>query len=218
MSKSIVNHYKKFWIVFEKDISEIIHLGLMYLIQNEILPEKEDDISRHLLGYLKDSNKYLGKEYIPIYQSKNQPDTSVAFKEGREDQQPDFVWAKLNKEKEVKYYYAEAKRLGKSSNPLNKNYVTQGIERFRLESKGYSKNAPVGAMIGYIQNMDVPDIHKEVNENCVINNFPKLELKSEINEKGTTELTHSFERPFSVSPFRLNHFWADIRGNCSTMK
>ena len=60
-----------------------------------------------------------------------------------------------------KFYILEAKRLGSPSSRqciLNENYVFHCIKRFILPEWGYSKSMSSGAMIGYVQDMELDDI------------------------------------------------------------
>jgi hypothetical protein len=69
-------------------------------------------------------------------------------------------------------------------------------------------------MIGYIQSMEFTDILEEVNQ--AINKSPVSptvlsQPPGGWIENGISELEQVLKRSFPISPFRLRHFWVDIR-------
>ena len=101
-----------------------------------------------------------------MYEANNQPDADDSIRAKREYKRPDFQWGicdtnETNPERMDKFYTLEAKRLGSPSSSqwiLNKNYILNGINRFILVEWGYGKSVSSGAMIGYIQNMELKEI------------------------------------------------------------
>jgi hypothetical protein len=112
-------------------------------------------------------------------------------------------------------FVIECKRLGDSGRSdwvLNQNYVNHGIIRFIAVEHGYARNDGAGAMVGYVQNMDLPDILAEVNTAASSAGIPDL-LLSGVGWKpdSTSLLDHILTRSEGVSPFHLAHFWVDLR-------
>jgi len=225
MSKSLQNRQKEFWINFENKVSEVICLGLSYLLEKHDLQEKEDEINRTLYFCFQKANYLLQKQepkrgdYIPIYESRSQPFYNDEERANREDKRPDFQWVKTdlsttNPYNSAKQYVVECKRLGNPSSDtwiLNKNYIVNGIKRFISEKWGYGKGTPTSAMIGYIQSMVLQDVLNEVNQNAIKNNIPELIPKSSLNEKGVSKLHHSINCVYEEKELKLKHFWIDLR-------
>jgi len=85
--------------------------------------------------------------------------------------------------------------------------------RYVLKAFGYGKFTPSGAMIGYIQSMNPPEILVEVNR------FAMKESLASINsplygwnEAGVSRLEQRVRRPeVPPTPFCLRHLWVDLR-------
>jgi len=107
------------------------------------------------------------------------------------------------------------KRLGSPSSSqwiLNKNYILNGINRFILVEWGYGKSVSSGAMIGYIQNMELKEILNKVNKHCSQLTIIELTLSPEGWQNDVSRLDHQLERPdVPPSPFNLRHLWVDLR-------
>ncbi len=143
----------------------------------------------------------------------------------RENKKPDFYWQFIDHTADEdsceRYFFVECKRLGNLSSQnwtLNENYVKEGIRRFITTPHEYGKGEDTCGMIGYVQNMGVDDILSEVN--LAITQNPEaisllLPPGNGWQENDTSELEHEFEliRPFPKSPFRMVHFWVDIRSH-----
>jgi hypothetical protein len=201
------------------------------------LPDKrkpEDKISTVLewyfnkatrqLWYKKRNGKRCGPLTFPksqIPKASNPYDRSLASID-RERKKPDFKWGFVDHtcEDELKGdrdFDIECKRLGKptsSSWKLNKQYVQDGIRRFITNEQRYGEDESSGAMIGYIENMELDDILNDVNAaiNATSEPIPPFSTPAEgWQEHATSRLDHELERPFPVSPFHLWHFWIDLR-------
>ena len=61
--------------------------------------------------------------------------------------------------------------------------------------------------------MDESQILNEVNDESRRNSLPELVLIRPWNHGAVSHLEHEFDRPLDVSPFRLFHFWVDLREN-----
>ncbi|MCA9946118.1 MAG: hypothetical protein KC449_21690, partial [Anaerolineales bacterium] len=69
------------------------------------------------------------------------------------------------------------------------------------------------AMVGYIQSMDLEEIYREISQAIqdISVPIPLLQLLGGWKEKGISKLVHDCERSFPISPYRLHHFWVDLR-------
>lgn len=181
--------------------------------------------NRVLQQEIKDGKK-RGVNTFPEYEPQNSfnlNDRSIeAIK--RQFKNPDITWgyADFTPSDDVNDSYKgnrnfviECKRLGSppsKSTVLNKKYVTEGIKRFLNDEHRYSENELTSAMIGYIEDMKFEDILTEVNQTIDKQlKIAKLVKITDWQEKSTTQLHHSFNRPFHKSPFKLHHFWIDLR-------
>jgi hypothetical protein len=113
------------------------------------------------------------------------------------------------------FYTIECKRLGTRVGRwvLNVNYVKKGVLRFITEEHGYGKATPSGAMIGYVQSMELDDVLGEVNAASKRSSLPPI-VRADVawQENAVTRLGHKLTRPSSLlSPFDLHHLWVDIR-------
>ena len=144
---------------------------------------------------------------------------------GRERKIPDFKWGFVDHasfddpasdHKGEQDFDIECKRLGKkiASGALTQKYVQNGILRFLTDVHRYGEDQSSGAMIGYVENMELDDILNEVNETIESQSvsIPTLSQPAEgWQETATSHLDHEFERTFPESPFHLYHFWIDLR-------
>ncbi len=190
--------------------------------------EMEDKLNTVLYFLLCKANRHLQKQnrglgIFPSYESRNTPnpnDRSIdAIK--RQQKRADFTWGYADFSatdtcKGNRDFVIECKRLGSppsKSTVLNKKYAIEGIQRFITDSHRYGEDESSGAMVGYIENMEFGDILTEVNTEITA----KLKIEQIVKhseawqEKSTTHLGHSFDRPFEKSPFTLHHLWIDLK-------
>ncbi len=229
MSKTFSNLSRKFWEKFEKEVFDIIELALIYLKQEKDLPQNEEELNRKLYFKMIGANYELLRsddkrgDCTPLNDSKNQPNIDDITREQRkrEQKRPDFQFSRTDihspvSEKSVKQIIVENKRLGEPTSSnwiLNENYVNNGIKRFLDFEWRYGLDAAVGAMIGYIQNMDFPTILNEVNETAKQQNLPELVCIPLKNKNSLFILEQKLKRKFPKKKFKLKHFWIDIRKN-----
>jgi hypothetical protein len=208
------------WENYETRILKLFRCALKLLQEKTDLPDKEDDLSRELfilVRRLNNQNDKQGLPCSPIYQGHNQPVIDDPIQSIREYKKPDFQWEirdihEINPNKMSKYYTLEAKRLGSPPSRFHKDYVLEGIQRFILAKYGYGKSVDSGAMIGYIQNMELEEILKEVNKYCSQLTIIELTLSPEGWQNDVSRLEHQLERPdVPPSPFNLRHLWVDLR-------
>lgn len=214
------------WERHEKRVVDIILAALVILRNKFDLPQSELLLNRELYFCLLEANRNLwnlgsgGFDHPPTTEGHNPPDPDDEERAIRENKIPDFCWGyidhlEVDPRRSARSYVIECKRLGNPPRPdwvLNRNYVLNGIVRFVAEEHGYAKGEKSGAMVGYVQSMELDNILYEVNDACTSQAIPQLEAPIggwQIN--GTSFLKHQVDRTFAVSPFHLSHLWVDIR-------
>ncbi|MCE2718047.1 MAG: hypothetical protein ACK57R_13400 [Dolichospermum sp.] len=217
----------KIWANHEKRVLNIFTLALKMLSEKPTLPLEENNLNRELYlcanrvnGMLLKENRGQGIESTLMYESKNQPDPDDKTRTKREDKIPDFQWGfcdckEADPDRMTKYFIIESKRLGSPSSStwiFNKNYVVNGIKRFVDPEWGYGKSSHSGAMIGYIQDMELQNILEEVNTNAVSELLPDIQLSSDGEQPDITRLDQRLEREqIQPTPFDLRHLWVDLK-------
>jgi hypothetical protein len=213
------------WTRHEKRVLEIFKLALKMLREESSLPDKEDELNRKLFFLVRRANRDLenqnqGIEWPLNYESNNQPDADDVTRSTREAKRPDFQWGvrdrnEVDPDRMDKFYIIESKRLGSPSSStwiLNKNYVINGIKRFVDSESGYGKSSPSGAMIGYIQDMELQTILEEVNTNAESELLPNIKLSSDGEQPEITRLDQRLDREqIQPTPFALRHLWVDLK-------
>jgi hypothetical protein len=216
------------WERHEKRVVDILLLALAILQNKTDLPQSEVLLNRELYFCLLEANRKLrdlgsgGFNHPPTPEGHNPPDPDDETRSIRENKIPDFYWGYIDHlepdpRRSARYYVIECKRLGdplRTDWILNQNYVVNGILRFVTEEHGYAKGEKSGAMVGYVQSMELDAILYEVNAACKSKAIHRIGTPiGSWQTKGTSFLKHQLDRPFSVSPFRLSHFWVDIRSS-----
>ncbi len=173
----------------------------------------ENRINRAFLFCLRD----IFQQYniIPVQELPIQPKTDMPYSSS-EEKKPDFSLELNDDLHEGVYFHIECKRLGSPTSSTwiyNEEYVKNGIRRFTTDEFCYGSDTAMGAMVGYIENMDFESILTEVNAGIAahlkIDTLAKH--SADWQEKSTTRLSHAFDRPFEKSPFTLHHLWLDLR-------
>jgi len=201
----------------------ILERALQLLGAQVELPRLEVDLNRKLYFFLLAATAELCPSELlaPAQEMCNQPDPDDQSRASREQKRPDFQWIyrdryEADPYRSSKQFVVECKRLGAPPRPdwvLNVNYVEHGIWRFTDATWAYAKRFQSGAMVGYWQSMDADDVLNEVNLAARTRQIPEIVLpKGGWKVASVTRLEHLFPRSFPTSPFRLDHFWADLRG------
>ena len=89
-------------------------------------------------------------------------------------------------------------------------YADDGVRRFADPEWRYGKDVPTGAMVGYVESLTLEGIVTDVTRRSIDSRYQPLTLPRAAGDS-LTEMEYSFKRPFEISPFRLVHFWIDIR-------
>ena len=218
------------WENHKHNIFIVIRDALLILASRPNLPSIEDhpkkpSLNRELyICFRKAAHRKNLSFLLPTREGKSPAFEGDLEPTERENKIPDFHWKLVdplaNEENCERRFILECKRLGKPSSPnwnLNENYVQNGIRRFIAQPHEYGKGDDSCGMIGYIQNMDFDEILQEIHYAIGRNPEPISPLPTPINgwrEQGISELEHDLERPFPISPFRMYHFWVDLRSSC----
>lgn len=201
----------------------VFERALLLLRNRVVLPEDEPNLTRELRFTVVTARRELdpeGRFDRPHFESQNLADPDSEFVQPHEYKRPDIQWvhddesASDDRHRE-KSFVIECKRLGSTTASgwnLNYQYVFNGISRFRSTEWRYGSSMAEGAMIGFVQSMDLALLHAEINQHASEAATPALELATEMfSERGVSRLVHDFTRTFPVSPFRVTHFWLDVR-------
>lgn len=211
------------WAEHQAMFIAILKRALILLREIHDLPEAEIDLNRELYWCLRKASVelYPKNEVAPLDECKNQPDPDDQARAEREKKMPDFQWIYLDRYerdplRNRREFVVECKRLGtplRASWKFNPNYTNHGIARFREPQWSYAKGQASGAMVGYWQSMEGNDILQEINQESNQNSLSNLVPVSDWNLGDITHLEHTLDRPFKISPFKLYHFWIDLRHN-----
>lgn len=212
MAKPSLFKKRDSWGNHEERVLAIFSLALQKLRDESSLPRKENEISHILLTKVKEARFDLSKK------DKSAVIPSISFDaQNRLGKKPDFhceIFDALadDPQKSSKIYHLEAKRLGSQTSRFNKEYVVNGIQRFIKSDYCYGEFVKSGAMIGYVQDMELDDILEQVNDYASKEEITKLSLSSDAWNEDINRLDHQLKRP-EVEPnlFDLRHIWVDLR-------
>ena len=155
----------------------------------------------------------------PTLEANNQPSPDDIERTPRENKRPDFQWSVQDDEAEdldraTRTYVVECKRLGQAvgSWVFNTNYVDHGVRRYVDSAHLYGKDDVGGAMIGYVQSMNIATIWTEVDSQIVANGLAVLPPPTPFSDSPVLHFaSHFLSRMDAVSPFHLHHVWVDLR-------
>lgn len=202
-------------------------LKMLHLEKN--LPDAENRINETLylkarLAYFKLPSKQRPAFFGLFLEPQNQPQTEDDVGEKFLLKKPDLKWRLENKldpnpNTAIKDYDIECKRLGKplrKDRVLNEDYVENGILRFLNIEHSYGRGVKFGAMIGYVQNMELDPVTKEVNQYIAQvkkHKIPPIKFPATgFSQEKIVNTTQQLERT-EVLPakFNLRHVWVDLR-------
>jgi len=215
------------WESFEEHVLKIL-LGALSILRNKTnIPQEERLLNREFFFCLRKADDELwfsgkgGLNRSPVPEGKNPPHPNDKQQAKRENKVPDFYWdwrdnTASNPDWAWHYYCVECKRLGKPTSPqwiLTENYVRDGVLRFITEEHGYAKGEKSGAMVGYIQNMQMDDILREVNNFAQQASISAIVLSDNgWKDGGVSKLDQHLDLPEVLpTPFDLRHLWVDLR-------
>lgn len=211
-----IKSFLSLWMKHEKLYCSIFYEALQEFKINEEQRENEDAISEALCPVLREvCFKHERDVKTPDWEKPNQPVNTDELKGGKIRKRPDFTCNFLNSlaaspETYEIPFHIECKRLGETvgSWNLNKNYVTNGINRFDSKTHEYGKRASSGMMIGYIVNMEQTAVLEAVNKHMP---DERIELNFEFTQKIVSCEQNSNRKYIKPSEFKIIHLWADLR-------
>ncbi|MGH2866878.1 MAG: hypothetical protein ACRDNK_04825 [Solirubrobacteraceae bacterium] len=183
--------------------------------------EQENDLNRRLYRAIiaaqtNDARQGLEHLSVVVPEGRNPPAASDAERTAREHKIPDFYWSYVDylapdPEAVARQFVVECKRLTSSTKAWNyiTQYIDAGVVRFVTEAHGYGKEAPSGAMVGYLQTINLDDALSGVNSHSTANGLPVLVIRQR-SDDAPVELDHRLDRPFPVTPFLLWHLWTRV--------
>jgi hypothetical protein len=183
--------------------------------------EGEPDLNRRMYRAIiavqgADARRGLEQLSIIVPEGRNPPVASDARRTAREHKIPDFYWSYVDylapaPDAIARQFVVECKRLTAATK--NWDYIAQyihaGVLRFVTEEHGYGKESPSGAMIGYLQTIDIVDALNGVNAHARANGLSTLVIRDRSLD-GLVELDHRLDRSFPDTPFLLMHFWTRV--------
>ncbi|TEB08652.1 hypothetical protein Psch_02219 [Pelotomaculum schinkii] len=216
MSQPLISQLNT-WERKERGILALLISALNSLSPIPLHDQSEPEINRKLYWALR--RQTAGPSYVVMCEANNQPSDEEVTEKERERKRPDIqiLWKDTLEQDPLKCqreYIIECKRLGKpmAGRIFTSEYVMNGIKRFVSKNHGYAKGCASGTMVGYIQNMELEDILKEVNTASGLIPLPPLVLIDNWNMRGVSQLEQFLERlEIEPSQFLLKHLWADFR-------
>lgn len=183
--------------------------------------EGEIDLNRRLYRAIiavqgADARRGLEQLSVVVPEGRNPPVGSDVQRAVREHKIPDFYWSYVDylapePEAVARQFVVECKRLTAATRNWDyiAQYVNAGVLRFVTEEHGYGKETPSGAMIGYLQAMDVDDALSGVNGHASAKGLSLLAIRDR-SADALVELDHRLDRPFPDTPFLLMHLWTPV--------
>lgn len=214
--------HQKLWQTRRKHYIVVFENALILLRQRHELPVDEPGLVRELHFATVTARRALdpkGRFGSPVFEAQNLPNPDSERLGPFEHKRPDIQWihddeSATDDRHREKSFVIECKRLGQTTASrwdLNEQYVISGIHRFYSTEWKYGLHMSEGMMIGFVQDMDLPAILSVVNAHLATRTLPLLKLEVPFVATGVSRFNHVFERPFSRSPFTLNHQWIDVR-------
>ncbi|MBD8548664.1 hypothetical protein [Sphingomonas sp. CFBP 8760] len=228
------------WPAYVDRVKEVIRAGLERLAgdagDGSLATENENDLNRELFFRMRRvaterhrellsllPRPALSREHtwnlVAAYEANSQPSPDDPERTPRENKRPDFQWSfqddqAVDLDRSTRTYVVECKRLGTAKGRwiFNGNYVAHGVRRYVDGTHLYGKDDIGGAMIGYVQSMDVSTISIEVGKALAGAELPPLSTPSLQPGSPVVHVAeHELKRLGAASPFTLGHFWVDLR-------
>lgn len=183
--------------------------------------EGEPELNRRLYRaiidvQIADARRGLEQLSVVVPEGHNPPAATDPKRTPREHKIPDFYWAYVDylapePDAVARQFVVECKRLTAATKDWDytAQYIHAGILRFVTSEHGYGKGAPSGAMVAYLQQMDIDETLSQVNAHARTSGLATLAIRlRQPNEP--VELEHQLERPFPDTPFLLLHLWMRV--------
>lgn len=212
---------RQLWETRRAHYIAVFDRALLLLRERSELPIPERKLVRELRVTTTTARREIdpdGRFWAPTFETQNLPDPDSDELEPFEKKIPDIQWVHddgdaMDDRHRQKSFVIECKRLGSkmAGRDFNHLYVTEGVHRFRSPNWRYGNHMSEGMMIGFVQDMELPDVLGAVNTHLANESVAPLRLERDFAANGVSKLEHSFERTFPQSSFRLIHRWLDIR-------
>jgi hypothetical protein len=159
--------------------------GAIALLAAGPADEGEPDLNRRMYRAIiavqsADARRGLEQLSVVVPEGRNPPVASDARRTAREHKIPDFYWSYVDylapePEAVARQFVVECKRLTAATRDWDyiAQYVDAGVQRFVTEEHGYGKETPSGAMIGYLQTIDIDDALNGVNTHATAKGCPR---------------------------------------------
>lgn len=205
------------WDRHERRVLDVVRRALVLLAERLPL-SGEPALNRELYLCMLHANQQIYREggdyldHAPVWEARNPP-TPDTLGSPSERKIPDFYFGILDHaateaRRGVRNFVVECKRLGPETASgwnFNAQYIDAGVRRFVDADWRYGKDVASGAMVGYVEMMDLSDALIEVNASSIAQGLPALVPTGD--SQSIRELMQVLTRPFEVSPFRLVHVW-----------
>lgn len=217
---------EQLWTKYEEQILEVLESALLILKTKTPLALDEPKLNLELYFSVRQANHRLiskgrGTFWLPVWEGQNQPVNENEIENPNLKKKPDFQWQifddnEVDSSKAWKHYTIECKRLGSPSTRtwnFNEEYIIDGVLRFIREDFGYGQYTSSGAMVGYIQSMDIPDIFEEVNFHAGKKLIAFIDQPSRgWQNGGVTKMDqHILRKTLMPHTFKIRHLWIDLR-------
>ncbi len=209
---------------YEQTLMDVV-IEAIQLLEDKDLSENEKSLNRKLYQHILATYKARAMrgedvpDFAPAFDAPNPPMTAEEVPSERK--RPDLRWDLVDHHLDplsVLSFAVECKRLRSPSHGqhFNDEYAVNGIARFVNEGHRYGENMSCGAMIGYWQNMSRRAILVEVNTALTRLSLPVLTFPDDV-RSSLHEADQILERTFEMNPYRLRHFWLDMRSNAAVV-
>ena len=208
------------WAAHERRCVDLLRAALT-LLASDPGGESEPDLNRSLYRAIVRASHAAGQDESPppplvVPEGRNPPAASDEERAEREYKIPDFSWGYVDDLAEDpaaadKHFVVECKRLTQATSSwvYTEKYVRAGIARFISLGHGYGFGMASGAMVGYLQHIQLDDALTQVNAYAEADSIPPLSL-NERDGDDRAELDHQLTRSFPESPFHLRHLWIRV--------
>lgn len=191
--------------------------ALEELRQRDILPARENALNLCLFNAMQRvaDAKYLNTNPIR-HECPNTPDDEDTEDCERLTPAPDIRWGYRDTRGGLTLDFTiECKRLRnirKNESRSARDYVRNGIIRFRDRDKGYGHSTSAGAMVAYVQSGELESFLDIINTTVTAEGLTRLVLCPHgWQHYGPSLLKQTVNRDFPNTTYHLDHFWVDLR-------
>lgn len=205
------------WATKESECLEVIRAAVGALAKEPGNDPDEDVLNRRLMRFIDSvlaARSRAGGSSLqpPAYEGRSSPAPSDPLRASREFKRPDFTWLWIddlapNPRLSRREFAVECKRL--TPGQRLRLYVTNGICRFQNTTHAYGKDMRSGAMVGYLQSIEMTPARTGVNNAAHAEGIAALDVLHQAEETSGV-LAHQLARSYPVTPFALTHVWETV--------